>query len=162
MNISEIENVLYSWINGLLGHQVIFAYQGNIRPQNEYTLINIIFQKAIGYWDTKEERQTDGTIKRDYSNLQLVTISINTFRENAFQRAIDIKKSLMVETVSDLIWTGGLGYVSTTQIQKIPEEINKDFEERGQFDIVFHLRDLETEIITDIQKIEINNKTIGA
>ncbi len=61
--------------------------------------------------------------------------------------------------IEELLWEAGLGYATSTQAQKIPEEIDKRWEERAQFDIVFNIRETTaTEDIGQIEQIEITNE----
>lgn len=156
MNIIQIEDALYNWLNGLLGLEVIIAYPNAPRPTTSYALINIITDSEFG------TEESDGELTPIYASFNQVTISINTYYAASYQSAINIKKSLMKVEVSDQLWEAGLGYATSTQIQKIPELIDKRWEERAQFDIVFNIRE-ETAIETvgQIEKVQLTNEIDG-
>ena len=157
----QIEDAIYGWINGLLSMTAIFAYPDAPRPTASYVLINFLTDLQNG------TEETDGTLKVDestdniYSSVNTVTFSVNTYYDGAFQNAVTINKSLMKLTVQDYLFAAGLGFISVTQIQKIPELIDKRWEERAQFDIVFSVRRSNTENIATIKQVEVNNITVG-
>lgn len=161
MTIATIENAIYAWIFGLLGFKTIFAYPNAGRPTTSYVLVNVITDTQTGTEETESTFLIDESIDNIYSSLNEITISINVYYAGAYQKAIDIKKSLMKVTVTDQIWNAGLGYVSATAIQKIPELIDKRWEERAQFDLVFNVRETTTENIETIQKVELTNEIDG-
>lgn len=149
----EIEDAIYAWINGILGMAAVFAYPNADRPATSYVLINVLSNTQNG---TKE---SDGNETPVYSSFNQITVSVNTYYDGAFQKAIDIKNSLMRIDVNESLWGSGLGYVSATQTQKIPEEINKRWEERAQFDIVFNIRETtDSENIGQIETVELTNE----
>lgn len=153
MTIIEIEDAIYDWVNGLLSMTAIFAYPDAPRPTTSYVLINILTDLQIG------TEESDKELTPVYSTLNEITISINTYYSGAFQKAIDIKKSLMKTEVKEQLFDSGLGFVSSTQIQKIPELIDKKWEERAQFDIVFNVRETTTiETVGSIEEIELTNE----
>lgn len=156
MNNTQIEDSIYGWLHGLLGIDVIFAYPGQDRPKTPYALINFLTDLQDG------TEESNGELIPVYSSVNVVTFSINTYYDGAFQKAIDIKTSLMRAEVDEYLFNAGLGYTTSTQIQKIPELIDKRWEERAQFDINFSVRrETEIENIGEIKKIEVNNDTIG-
>lgn len=155
MTIEEVENAIVDWIE-LLGMTPIIAYPNAPRPKTSYVLVNVILDDELG---TKE---SDGNTTPIYSSFNQLTISINTYYAEAYQKAIDIKKSLMVIGVEELLWKAGLGCATSTTVEKIPELIDMTWEERAQFDIVFNIREkTEIENVGLIKKIEVNNTTIG-
>lgn len=161
MTNTEIENILYGWINGLLGMDAIFAYPSAPRPTTSYVLINFISNIELGEPDTKSVAGALETSDNTYSTPTSITVSVNTYYDGAYQKAVDIINSLMKLEVTEYLSISGLGFLSSTQIQKLPEEINQTWEERAQFDIDFFVRREVTENIEAIKKIEVNNITIG-
>ena len=61
-------------------------------------------------------------------------------------------------TVTDQLFAAGLGYKNAGTVNKIPEEINKQWEERAQFDCFFFTRSLDEENIETIKQIELTNE----
>jgi hypothetical protein len=161
MDSLQMENTIYLWINGILGLQAIFAYPDEDRPKTPYVLINSLSDVQKGTEESTSVLLPDTSTDKTYSAVAEVTFSVNTYYSGAYQQAINIKKSLMLVEVQDLLYSSGLGYLSSTQIQKIPELIDKRWEERAQFDIVFLVRYEAKENIETIKKIEVNNNTIG-
>ncbi len=161
MTITEVENAIYDWINGLLGLQVIFAHPNAPRPKTSYVLINIFDINQNGTPETDSTLLVDDSTDNIYSAQKEYSISINTYYSGAYQSAADIRNSLSKLLTQEQLYTAGLGYLMSGNIQKLTEEIDKEFEERAQFDIFFSVRSQATENIEAIKKIEINNTTIG-
>ena len=145
MTNTEIEDIIYDWINGILSMQAIFAYPDVPRPTTSYVLINFLTDLEKGRHETIGVLKVDDSTDNTYSSLNEVTFSINTYYDGAFQKAVDIQKSLMLLSVRDLLNDNGLGFLNYTQIQKIPEIVDKKWEERAQFDITFSVRRTTTE-----------------
>ena len=161
MTNAEIENAIYGWINGQLSLTAVFAYPNAPRPTTSYVLINFLTDLQLCTEETIGVLKVDETTDNTYSTLNEMTISINTYYSGAYQSAVDINNSLMKTTIKEYLYAAGLGFINTTQVQKIPELIDKKWEERAQFDITFSVRRSTTENIETIKKIEINDETIG-
>lgn len=161
MDNTAIEDGMYGWINGLLNMEAIFAYPNAPRPNTSYVLINLLTDLQDGTDETEGVLLVDDSTDNTYSSASEITLSINAYYSGAFQKAIDIKKSLMTLEVEEYLYGVGLGYLNSTAIQKIPELIDKKWEERAQFDISFYVRRESTENIATIKKVEINTVTIG-
>lgn len=157
----QIEDAIYGWINGLLSMAAIFAYPDTPRPTTSYVLINFLTDLQLSTEETDGTLLVNETTDNIYSSLNEVTFSINTYYSGAFQNAVNIVKSLNKLTVKEYLFAAGLGFISATQIQKIPELIDKRWEERAQFDIVFSVRRSTTENIETIKHVEINNIKVG-
>ena len=158
LNITNIENTLYAWVSEVTELATIFAHPNAPRPTTPYALINIIQSEPKGIAGHKETLLLDDSIDVEYSTLEEIFVSINTYYSGAYQLATKIKDSLGRITIQEQLLAGGLGYMSAGSVQDIPEEINKKFEERGQFDCSFLTRSLDTENIETIQKIEVTNE----
>ena len=158
LNITNLENTLYAWVSGVSGLTTIFAHPNAPRPSTSYVLINIIQSEPKGVEESQNTLLGDESTTVDYSNLEEVFVSINTYYAGAYQLATKIKDSLGRVSVQEILWAGGLGYVSAGGVQDIPEEINKKFEERGQFDCFFLARSADTENLETIRKIELTNE----
>ncbi len=157
MNITSIENALYNWVFGETGLPVIFANSNAPRPRTAYSLINIIQSIPLGTAEKQNILLGDFTVDIKYSNLESIFVSINTFYSGAFQQAASLSLSLSKITVSEQLWADGLGYGYTTEVKNIHADINKRWEQRGQFDCYFFVRSLSQENIETIQNIEIIN-----
>ena len=158
LNIVNIENVIRVWAYGVSGIETIFAHPNAPRPITPYVLINIIQNTPIGIQEHQDTLLQDDSIDIDYSNVEELFVSINTYYAGAYQTATKLKDSLGRVTVTDQLFAAGLGYKNATTVNDIPEEINKQFEERAQFDCFFFIRSLDEENIETIQKIEITNE----
>ena len=156
LNINNIEDALRVWAFGISGIETIFAHPNAPRPITPYVLINVMQNVPIGIQEA--ELTLNGTsVDIDYSNVEELFISINVFYAGAYQTATKLKDSLARVTVTDQLFAAGLGYKNAGTVNKIPEEINKKWEERAQFDCFFFTRSLDEENIETIQKIEITN-----
>lgn len=158
MNIVQIEDAIYNWINGQLGKQAIFAYPNAPRPTTPYVLINLFQIIQNGTEEGVGELQPDKSTNNTYSTLKEVTISINTYYAGALQSAHDIRNSLSLTAVLDQLWIDGLGFLNAGNIQYLPEEIDSIFEQRAQFDITFAIRTEVIENIASVQNIELTNE----
>jgi len=158
LNIVNIENAIRVWAFGVSGIETIFAHPNAPRPVTPYVLINIIQNTPIGIREHQDTLLGNESIDIDYSNIEELFVSINTYYAGAYQTATKLKDSLGRVTVTDQLFAAGLGYKNATTVNDIPEEINKQWEERAQFDCFFFTRSLDEENIETIQKIEITNE----
>jgi len=156
LNIITIEDALYAWVNGVTSLTTIFAHQDAPRPSGEYVLINIL-QSTPNGWADQELTLNDTLVDVDYSTVEELFISINVYRGTAFQTATKLKDSLARVTENEKLYVAGLGYSRVGTINDIPEEIDKQWEQRAQFDCFFFTRSLDEETIETIRKVEITN-----
>lgn len=161
MTITEIEDALYAWISGQTVSEVIFSHQNSPRPTTSYVLINFLTGVNLSTSDVNSVLQVDDSIDNTYSNAKQVVLSINTFYSGAYQLAEDIRNSIDKVTVNDQLYSAGLGYVDSTDVQRLPELVDEEWEERAQFDITFNYRSEVTENIETIQKVQITNELDG-
>lgn len=161
INITNIENTLYQWVSGVTGLTTIFANPNAPRPTDPYALINIISTTPVGVEESESTLLPNTSVDVEYSNLELVMVSINTYYSGAHQTATKIKDSLGRVTSKAELFAGGLGYSRSTAVNDIPEVIDERWEERAQFDCFFYTRSLDAENIESIQKISITNEIDG-
>jgi len=157
LNISNIEDALYAWVSAVSSKTAIFAHPNAPRPTSEYILINYFLTTPLGVAEYKADLLPDDSVDMDYSNVEEISVSINTYYSGAYSLATKLKDSLARVTITDALFAAGLGYLRATSIQEIPEEINKQWEERAQFDCFFSVRSLDEENIETIQKVEVTN-----
>ena len=167
LNITSIEDALYNWINEVVDDSrwaIIFAHQNKPLPNKPLILINILEIIPRGIAEPEYTLQPDDSTDIDWSNLEELFISINVFKDMTTDPAITnltmttkLKDSLNRVTITDALYASGLGYNRASEIRDIPEEINKEWESRSQFDCYFFVRSLDNENIATIQKIEITN-----
>lgn len=158
MTVTEIEDAIYSWINGVLGIAAIFAYPNAPRPKTSYAYINVfqhINRSTRGY---ESEELIDESIDNTYSHMQEVIVSINTFYSGAYDLAMTIFNSVDRADVRETLWAAGLGIGPVTVPEKIPEIIDWKYEERARFDMSFFVRSEVTENMATIKKIQITNE----
>lgn len=162
LNIIDIENALRVWVAGVTGLETIFAHPNAPRPGVSYVLINLLQNTSVGIRESESTLLGDTSIDVDYSNVELLMVSINVYYAGAYQLATKLKDSLGRITVTDQLFTAGLGYSKAGDVRDIPERINKQWEERGQFDCFFFTRSSDEENIETIQKVEITNELDGS
>lgn len=158
LNIDAIENALRVWAAGVTGIEVIFANPNAPRPLTPYVLINVFQNSVIGTREAESTLKIDDSADIDYSNVELLSVSINTYYANAYMLATKLKDSLGRVTATDQLFAAGLGYSRAGTVQYIPEIINNQWEDRGQFDCFFFTRSLDEENIETIQEFEITNE----
>lgn len=161
LNITTIEDALYDWVYEISGVTTIFAHPNAPRPKTSYVLINLFQNIPLGVEETQYEEGADETTDVDYSNIEVLSVSINTYYTGAYQLATKLKDSLGRVTIQDNLFSAGIGYSRAAAVQEIPEEINKQWEERAQFDCFFFARSLDEENIETIQKVQITNELDG-
>ncbi len=157
INITDIEDALYTWVSGVSGITTIFAKSNAPRPTVPYVTIDIIQATPLSIAEPMYTLLVDDSIDVDYSTVEDVFVSINTFYEDAYQTATKLKDSLARVTVTDALFAAGLGYLRATSVNDMDTEIDSQWERRGQFDCFFSTRSLDEENIETIQKIEITN-----
>lgn len=158
LDIDAIENALRVWAAGITGLETIFANPNAPRPTSPYVLIHVFQNAPIGTREAGATLKIDESADVDYSNVELLSVSINVYYSNAYKLATKLKDSLGRVTVTDQLFAAGLGYSRAGNVQDIPEIINKQWEERGQFDCFFFTRSLDEENIETIQSTEITNE----
>ena len=161
LNITDIEDALRVWAFGIAAVETIFAHPNAPRPSSSYVLINVIQSTPNGVAESDMTLLGDTSVDIDYSNVEEVFVSINVYYAGAQQLATKLKDSLRRVTVTDQLYAAGLGYSRATAVNDIPEEINKQWEERAQFDCFFSTRSLDSENIETIRDIEITNQLDG-
>lgn len=161
LNINQIEDAIRVWVVGVTSLEAIFAHPNASRPIVPYVLIHVMTATSNGTKEKELTLQPDDSVDIDYSNLEELFVSINTYYAGAFQTATKLKDSLDRVTESEKLFAAGLGYLRSGIVQDIPEEIDKRWEERGQFDVFFSTRSLDEENIETIQKVEITNNING-
>lgn len=158
LNITTIEDALYTWAFGVTAVQTIFAHPNAPRPTGQYILINILESTKIGWEEKTEVLLIDDSIDIDYSNVENLFVSINVYRGDALQLSTKLKDSLARVTVRDQLFASGLGFNRVGSVNEIPEVIDKKWEERAQFDCFFFTRSLDEENIETIKQIELTNE----
>lgn len=158
LDIDAIEDALRAWAAGITGIETIFANLNAPRPITPYVLIHVLQNIPIGTREARTTLKVDESTDVDYSNVELLSVSINVYYSNAYKLATKLKDSLGRVTVTDQLFAAGLGYSRAGNVQDIPEIINKQWEERGQFDCFFFTRSLDEENIETIQSTEVTNE----
>ena len=105
LNITNLEDALYTWAFGVGGIPTIFAHQNAPRPTTEYVLINIIQATPSGIAEHLDTlKVADDSVDIDYSNLENLLVSINVYYSGSFQTATKLKDSLARVTVRDALF----------------------------------------------------------
>jgi hypothetical protein len=156
LDITTIETALYTWIYGVTGVQTIFAHPNAPRPASgQYITIHIANAVSKGIAENKNTAGANDTVDVDYSNLDELLVSINTFRTGAQQLCTKIRDSLARTTVLETLYASGLGYSRSAGVNEVQEVVNKRWEERSRFDCFFYTRTLDEENIEAIKKIQV-------
>ncbi len=157
----ELENILYSWINGVLGYVTIFAYPSSPRPPRPYVMLNFFQRIDISTRGVERTELPNETTDNVYSNLVEAVVSINAYGSGAFDTAENIRGSTHSVEVRELLTANAVGIGPKTITERVPERIDKRFEERARFDMSFFVRSSYTENIETIKKIELTNEIDG-
>lgn len=161
MTLAQIEDALYDWVYGVVGVEVRFSHQDLARPTTSYVLVNIISSIPIGHEDTYSVLQPDDSVDVEYSGLNNLFISINSYYDGAWDRIKSLKKSLGRVLIIGDLYAEGLAFTVASAVRRLPESIDRQWEERAMFDVSFNLRDSSTENIETIKKVQITNELDG-
>lgn len=163
MTYTDLKQNIRTWIVNTLNIEVIFSHGAGPRPKGQYAIMNIFaIEKLLE--DVRTETRISGqAIQADYKGVRKVTISINIYRDNTNEQMIKLKSSLSKILTQDYFNDLDIGIIEPNQINHVPEQIGKSWEDRSQCDFLFHyVPDIESDAdISEIKQIEVTNEING-
>ncbi len=158
LDISTIEDVLRSWVIQVTTLETIFTPTFGPRPALPYVIIDVSQALQVGLEEHVNTLLGDDSIDIDYSTVNDIFLSINAYGDGSFTLATKLKDSLNRITISELLFAGGLGFHRAGAVNEMPDVVNKEYENRAQFDCFFFIRSSDSENINNIRQIEITNE----
>jgi len=163
MTYDDLRSNIRVWIENTLGLTVIYSHGKGPRPKDQYVVMNILAIEKLLEDVRIETRLGGGEIQADYKGVRKVTISINIYRDNTNEQMIKLRSSLSKILTQDYFNGLDIGIIEPNQINYVPEQIGKSWEDRSQCDFLFHyVPDIDNDPdISEIKKIEVTNEISG-
>lgn len=157
-----INKLLRDIINLLLsspGYTIKANQQGAPVPQGSYGTVLVTMDKSLG-WEQREYKDNteDPDITETITGLRKIGISLQFFRDNAFNNGRKVRTGLLRERTQELFQQAGIGLMSRSEVRRIDEPRDTGWEERSQFDIVVSAVGTDTDIIRSILAIDISGE----
>lgn len=167
MNRKALEDALFDVIEPLLpsGVTLIWEDQSAPRPKKPYVSMNFLSpSQRIGF----DESRVSG------ANFSLVgqrrfVVSINAFGENRMENedALDaadllepVVQGMYREDTLAALCESGLASVNEGEIRDLTALLESRYESRAQVDLTFHRTVSQSEEITPIEKVEVNERLV--
>lgn len=167
MNRKALEDALFEVIEPLLpsGVTLIWEDQSAPRPEKPYVSMNFLSpSQRIGF----DESRVSG------ANFSLVgqrrfVVSINAFGENRMENEDALDAADLLEPVVQGMYREdtlaalcelGLASVNEGEIRDLTALLESRYESRAQVDLTFHRTVSQSEEITPIEKVEVNERLV--
>lgn len=163
MTYDNLRRNIATWIRDTLNIEAIYAYGDGPRPDGQYATINVMPTEKLIEDVRTETRELNGDIRADYKGIRKVMVSVNIYRGEPMQAMTTLKSSLSKITTQDYFNALDIGIIEPNQINRIPEQIGKSWEDRSQCDFFFHyIPDITSDPdISEIKQIEVTNSING-
>lgn len=160
MTFDAFRKNIRTWIADTLSIEVIFSHGKGPRPNGQYAVLNVVSIEKLIEDVRTEARKSDGKVKANYQGIRKVMISINIYRANTMEQMMKLRGSLEKISTQDYFNTLDVGLINSSNVNHIPEQIGKDWEDRSQCDFFFHyIPTVESDAdISEIKQIEVTNK----
>lgn len=153
--VTQIEDGLRAWvlaaISDVVGDRVIFADQGEARPERPYADVDV---GAIEQRGRDEWRGVDADGLRDVTGPRAVRVTVQVYGPDAMELAERARAALWRETVGDTLRSAGIVFYNAEPVLDITTEIETDLEPRAAFDALFGVASLQTENVGVIECVE--------
>jgi len=137
------------------GITVIIANQDAPRPEEPYATVHVTPSNKIGLDRVTYANDTGSDLDETIEGHRTLTASLNFFKKGAANNASTFKTKLQGNEQISFFKVNGLGFVSANEIKDLSEVIKNLWEERVQFDLVFHALSNFTETVTAIEEANI-------
>ncbi len=157
IDLSAIENGVYAWCTDQIGGTTfIFEDQNAPIPDGSFATIKVVSVAKIAHDSMVYEYQQDNDkFKESVEGVRSALVSVNFYRDSAFNKAAQLHASLQKTNVTDLLWNNGLSFVQVSDIRDMDEIISAEWEQRAQFDITFYVNSGYNELIDRIDKVNV-------
>jgi hypothetical protein len=162
-----IQGDLCAWFASLTGQLFI---QGLPQPEGEqdaprptvaYGMVRVLTVSQLGHDRVTLQNQDapDLDLIETVSGQRLVQVSINTYRDGAFDLINNIYGKLMLTRTIEHFNEINLGFVRRSEIRDLSALSSGSLEERHQFDLFLHAAASDTDVITAIESLNIIGRT---
>lgn len=167
-----IQGELCEWFKTITGGSNIFIQsqpqpvgeEEAPRPTGLYGSVNVVTIISQGATDSityQNQMLPDVDLIETVEGHRLMQVSINAFRQGAFDLINLIYNKLQRTSSIEHFNSINLGYVSRSEIRNVDIPSSGGLEERHQFDLFLHTVATDSEIVTAIETLNIIGKTGG-
>jgi len=157
-----INKLIRDTVNLLLsspGYTIKAKQKDAPRPIGAYADVDVMLDTAVGWEEhTLTDNIDDPDITETIRGYRKLMISLNFYRDNAYDNARKVKIGLVRESIQSLFSAAGLGLLTRSDVREIDEPLENGWEERSQFDIVLSTVSTDTDIIRSIQVLNIEGE----
>lgn len=155
----ELNKLLRNTIDLLLSSEgyTIRAKQDAPRPSGPHADVNVTLVLKDGTEEIKYENAPDDKVLRATEGLREAMVSINFYREGAFDNAQLIHNRLVRHSVVTAFRSAGVGLIGRSDVRDITEPLENGFEERAQMDIFLSFVGKDNELINTIGSVNIQS-----
>jgi hypothetical protein len=155
VDVEAVEDALRGWVLSALepdvGERVIFADQGQPRPERPYADISI---DAIETRGRDDQRPIDEDGLRDVVGVRALRATVRCFGDNALGLAETARSALWLEPILDELRVAGLAFWRAEPALDITTEIDTALEPRAAFEALFGVAALQNENVGIIECVE--------
>ena len=160
LNKTAISSLLCTFVTDLVGQLCIIAEQPNApRPKapTAYGTVHLFNSLGFGWDAVAHANQADPAVDliETIQGNRMLSFSFNFYRGEAFDVAEKFRTLLFSEYSAEFLKSSGLGLSARSAVRDLSTEISKNWEERAQLDVDFHVINVETLITRSIQSAEI-------
>ena len=157
---TSIEDAIIDWIEEVFpSGMAILAWPDAPRPKLPYVSAQIIGIAPIGM-DDYGAVDLDTGYQVVYGD-RLVTVSINAFGTGAIDKIRTLMNSISKETIKDSLIANGLCPQNPGPLNDLTGFLETEPEERAHFDMMFGIKDLDTDNVGVIEHVSGNGTIIA-
>ena len=136
LTLDQLNKLIRDTVVSTVGPTSVIRYYPNApRPEDDFCTVNILELVPIGIGDKTMNNSGALDLTEKFLALTRATISINFFRLNARQQAIEFSQKLLSQSVTDVWNASGVGLVSRSSVRDLTGIEDMSHEERSQVDI---------------------------
>lgn len=163
-NLSQIELGLMAWCTAEIGSTVFIMQNQNaqVPPTGSFCVLNVLNVIKIGQ-DAAFYKYLPITdkIQETIEGPRSLTISINFYRDSAFDQILQLQASLKKQRVTELLYKNGLSFQNVSDIRNLTGIISAKWEERYQMDVNFYVTSTYSEQLERIIKVPVKGNVDG-
>lgn len=150
----ENRETIFNWLTSVTGLAVIRANQNGNRPDGPYVTYQELDHDEQGRPNVAKnsDYQAPETTLRSSLNL---TLSVNIYDDNGAQLHNRLKRSSYNPVQSGLLFSGGIGLLSSGRSQDLTELGDNWFRPRYQADYILRVQDVEVVTPDPFEEVEL-------